>query len=150
MNIHAKIREDIMTELRSEYLLIPKKKKHSKPNDEIYMVLNSVVALIEAKRGHTLYQLRSKDRSFKIPESRHIFFWMVNSINDEVSWTTMGLFINKDHATALYGQRNVENWMAYDKAFREHVGELCSAYVDMNAGKINCALLLKRLSIISK
>lgn len=129
------LREEFLDEIKNEYILVPKKNHNqgSRPSHLTYTILDTVISVVAKKRGHDFNMLKSKFRGsengYKVPESRHIYYWMSSRIDDMVTWSTMARHIDKDHATAMHGFRQVENWLTTDKGFRQHVLEICDLYI---------------------
>lgn len=140
-----KARQEFMDEIKSDYILYPKKKVRFHPTDATYEAMNAVVGAIEDLRGHSLEMLRSKDRKYKLPESRHIFCWVMSHLDDTITWHTIAMHIGKNHATAMHGYRNVENWMETNRYFRRQMMVICSMVVE-RCTEVNTERLKKHIA----
>ena len=52
--------------------------------------------------------------------ARAVYYWVAKNTTSH-SLTTIGEFVNKDHATVIYSLNSIEDWILYDKFYKRKV-----------------------------
>jgi len=89
--------------------------EQQKLSDNVLSAVSHVVRL-------PVNDILKKSRYDDIVEARFIYFWIVRK-KYMFSFHLIGRFVNKDHATVLYGVNKAEEWMVTRKGFKERVAK---------------------------
>lgn len=103
----------------------------------------SIPAIIRGKRDTTrlVYitssvtgvkkeQITSKTRERRVVEARQIMFKILRE-EDQKEFAKIGSYFNKDHATILYGVRNISNLIEVDKEIESKYNEIKQKYLEL-------------------
>jgi len=72
------------------------------------------------KLNITNEEIKSKCRKRHIVEARSVALYLIRKKTD-LSLKRIGLLFNCNHATVLQAVRKIDEWLIYDKAFKEKV-----------------------------
>ncbi|HPI31110.1 MAG TPA: helix-turn-helix domain-containing protein [Bacteroidales bacterium] len=83
-----------------------------------------IIARVCEKFGMTREQLTARTRKREIAEPRQVAMYILRGLG--LSYAQVGSIFNKDHATAVYAKKHIENMLTYDRDFKAKVrGLLC-------------------------
>lgn len=112
----------IENQLRLNYHLIPRRNNYESKLLEPYMILDIVLCEIAKFYGIDPESLRSKKREGFLPQARQTFFYIVSIIaKGRISLNYMATYINRDHATAIYGRRRIKDLIQFEVETRNEV-----------------------------
>lgn len=81
------------------------------------MELKRIVYLVnEAFNVDIMIKSRKRD----VVMARAVYYWVAKNTTSH-SLTTIGEFVNKDHATVIYSLNSIEDWILYDKFYKRKV-----------------------------
>ena len=103
-----------------DYLTDNPKAKRKANSEEL---VEKIVKRVMVNYRITKDELLSKKRNREFVESRQIIMY---AMREKFGYTfrEAGAYFGKDHATALYGIRNIKGIMETDKEFKQKISEL--------------------------
>ena len=103
-----------------DYLTDNPKAKRKANSEEL---VEKIVKRVMVNYRITKDELLSKKRNREFVESRQIIMY---AMREKFGYTfrEAGAYFGKDHATALYGIRNIKGIMETDKEFKQKIKEL--------------------------
>lgn len=88
-------------------------------------MMNVILETIASNLNVSVKEIKGTSRKSPLPDARHMYFYLVRLISDEsVSFEQLGMSINRDHATALYGGRKIAGYMDVDSGLKNKMNEI--------------------------
>jgi len=104
-------------------LQVEKIHPYSFPGLDVTPELASVTDIISAVKHATGLEwdiIVSKSREMEIKDARHLLAYFLR-VKTKLTWKKIGFIINRDHATAINGHKQVLNGKEYDSYFKSKV-----------------------------
>ncbi len=90
-----------------------------------YKMLDMILDAVCKTTGITEAQLRGKDRSRSVTDSRHAFYYLVGQQSTfTYSLQELGKYLNRDHCTVLHSRKVSRDYMAVDASFQKMIGAI--------------------------
>lgn len=75
-----------------------------------YSILFNIASVIADIYNVRMQDVFSKSRKQEVIEAKRMFFYYTKE-NSKYSYTRIGAFLNRDHATAMYHHKKIEEWL---------------------------------------
>ncbi len=89
-------------------------------NEPVDVTVDRIITLVSKRLNIPVEDIRSKNRTAKFVNARHICIYMIRQLSD-VSFNTLGEIFERDHATIIAAFRKVDSAMASDPEFAAFV-----------------------------
>ena len=89
-------------------------------NEPVDVTVDRIITLVSKRLNIPVEDIRSKNRTAKFVNARHICIYMIRQLSD-VSFNTLGEIFERDHATIMAAFRKVDSAMASDPEFAAFV-----------------------------
>jgi hypothetical protein len=86
-------------------------------------VKQKIINVVTGKYGYTLKELRSKNRSAKITEARHVLIYLLRTTTKETTINIGGL-LNRTHASIIHAERKIQGYVDTDNKFNAIIQDI--------------------------
>lgn len=118
--------KDILSE---EIVLFREKIRESLYGFDSQKGIRDVIDYVTERYLVSFDEVHSKTRKREVSEPRQIIHWMLRNhvVFNRLSLSAVGELVgSRDHATVLHSVREVNNWLATDRVFRERLMVMCN------------------------
>ena len=118
--------KDILTE---EIILFREKIRENLYGFDSHKGIRDVIDYVTERYLVSFDEIQSKSRKRGIAEPRQIIHWMLRNhvVFNRMSLAAVGELVgSRDHATVLHSVKEVNNWLATDRTFRERLMVMCN------------------------
>lgn len=123
----AEIRDAVVDYIKNNFFLVPRKPE-IQTKDKVD-VIEYVADFVCDREGVTVDTVKSVTQKAQVVRARYIIFYFTRRLTKGyISYSVIGSFFNRDHATVLHGIRSIEGEMGRSPRFKMYVDEMFQAF----------------------